>query len=144
MSLNEIYDPNNIFAKIIRGDMPCVKVFEDGSYLAFMDIFPQTEGHCLVIPKTEGATNLLTAPASMLSGLIETTRKVAAAVVAALEPDGVRIAQFNGSLAGQTVFHLHMHILPVYEGRSIAPHAGGSPASAEALELLADKIRRAM
>lgn len=141
MSLNAPYEDTNIFAKIIAGDMPCVKVFEDTATLAFMDIFPQTEGHCLVIPKSLGATNLLTAPPDMLSTLMASTQKVAKAVSDALNPDGIRIAQFNGAPAGQTVFHLHFHILPVFTGKEFRPHADGGPVAADVLEPLAEAIR---
>lgn len=139
MSLETRYDLNNIFAKIIRGEIPCVKVFEDAETLAFMDIFPQSEGHSLVISKTAQATNFLDADAATLTRLIATTQKIARASVAALAPDGVRIAQFNGAPAGQTVFHLHFHVIPIFEGRSLKPHAG-SPADAAALRAIADRI----
>ncbi len=144
MSLHAAYDPDNIFAKIIRGEMPCVKVYEDDDILSFMDIFPQTEGHCLVIPKAAGATNLLDAPAEMLGTVIAGTQRIARAVAASLKPDGVRIAQFNGAPAGQTVYHLHFHILPVYEGRAVAAHENAGPAATGELKALAEKIRAAL
>ena len=144
MSLNETYQADNVFAKIIRGELPCVKLYEDEATMAFMDVFPQTEGHCLVIPKTDGATNLLTADAETLAGLIAATQRIAQAVVRGLRPDGVRIAQFNGAPAGQTVFHLHFHVLPVFEGRTFTPHASGGPAPVEKLEPIAEKIRAAL
>lgn len=140
MALGTNYDPDNIFAKIIRGDLPAIKVFEDDVALAFMDIFPQSTGHTLVIPKKPGATNILDADAGDLCALIARVQYVAKGVVEALRPDGVRLMQFNGAPAGQTVFHLHFHILPIFEGAAIARHAGEKADIAE-LEKLAAKIR---
>ena len=141
MSLSISYDPENIFAKIIRGDIPCVKLLETDDILAFMDVFPQSEGHCLVIHKKATATNLFDIEAEHLSTLTAAVQQVAAATKEGLEPDGIRIAQFNGAPAGQTVYHLHFHIIPVYEDRPLGRHGGGEPASAESLEPLAEKIR---
>jgi len=143
MSLETLYDPDNIFAKIIRGDMPAIKVFEDDDAIAFMDIFPQSEGHTLVIPKKTGATNLLTADADDLAILIARVQRVAKGVVKALAPDGVRVMQFNGTPAGQTVFHLHFHIIPVSDGAPLKRHAGEKADMAQ-LETLAQKIRAAI
>ncbi|MGE0183448.1 MAG: HIT family protein [Parvularculaceae bacterium] len=143
MTLGTTYDPNNIFAKIIRGEMPAIKVFEDQDALAFMDIFPQSRGHTLVIPKKAGATNFLDADPADLSVLIGKVRRVAEGVVAALDPDGVRIMQFNGTPAGQTVFHLHFHIIPVFENEPVKRHAGEKADIAD-LEALAEKIRAAL
>lgn len=141
MTLNAAYDSENIFAKIIRGEMSCVKLFEDENVLAFMDVFPQSEGHCLVVHKKAKATNLFDIGAADLSALTAAVQKLGSAVVAGLNPDGVRIAQFNGAPAGQTVFHLHFHVIPVYEGASLGRHASGGPADAEVLEPVAQKIR---
>lgn len=143
MSLAAAYDSNNIFAKIIRGEMPAIKVFEDEVAIAFMDIFPQADGHSLVIPKKMGATNLLTADPADLGPLIVRTQRVAKAVVKALAPDGLRLVQFNGSPAGQSVFHLHFHIIPVVEGAPLKRHAG-EKADMARLEMLAAKIRAAV
>lgn len=132
MSLTGMYDKNNIFAKILRGDMPCVKVYEDELVLAFMDVFPQSPGHTLVIPKTSSRT-LFDASAETLGPLIETTQKIAQAVVDGLSPDGVIITQFNGAPAGQTVFHLHFHIIPKYTAVQTAPHAAGQMADTDLL-----------
>ena len=140
MSLSAKYDADNIFAKIVRGEMSAIKVFEDDVAVAFMDIFPQSDGHTLVIPKRSGATNLLTAEPSDLEALIARVQRVAAGVVEALKPDGFRIVQFNGALSGQTVFHLHFHIIPVYEGATLKGHAG-QKADAAQLEALAKRIR---
>jgi histidine triad (HIT) family protein len=142
MSLNETYDPDNILAKIIRGDLPSVKVFENDRSIAIMDIFPQTEGHTLVIPKNVTATNLLTMEDAALSEFIIDVKKVASAVERALAPDGVRIMQFNGAPAGQTIFHLHFHILPMFNGVQLGAHAG-KKADPDKLEELAEKIRAA-
>lgn len=143
MSLATPYDSDNIFAKMLRGEIPAIKVDEDDVALAFMDIFPQSEGHTLVIPKKQGATNLLNAGPDDLAALIIRVQRVARAVEAALRPDGVRIAQFNGSPAGQTVFHLHFHIIPVYDGATLKRHAG-ERADPAALEATAARIRAAL
>ena len=104
------YDPNNIFAKIIRGEAPCFKVYEDAATLAFMDIMPQAEGHTLVIPK-EGAVSIFDLSADGAAALIKTTKKIAAAVKEVTGAPGVMLAQLNGEAAGQTVFHIHLHLL---------------------------------
>lgn len=144
MSLTGIYDPDNIFAKILRGELPCVKVFEDEVALSFMDIFPQTEGHTLVIPKDVSARNLLDMPADKLGAYMLRVQRVTKAVETALQPDGIVVTQFNGAPAGQTVYHLHFHILPRMEGQPLRPHAGGGPAPADMLEPIAEKIRAAL
>ncbi|MEX6634323.1 HIT family protein [Hyphococcus lacteus] len=141
MSLFETYDDDNIFAKIIRGEIPSVKLYETDSVLSFMDAFPQSPGHCLVIHKQSTATNLFDVPTDALAEIITTTQKIAAAVKDSLKPDGIRIMQFNGAPAGQTVFHLHFHIIPMYTEQSIGKHATGGPADSEKLEELATKIR---
>ena len=143
MALDGEYDPQNIFAKILRGEAPCVRVFEDDAVLSFMDIFPQTRGHTLVLPKSP-ARNLFDVSEDALTGVISRTRMIAAAVREALQPDGVRIVQFNGTPAGQTVFHLHFHILPVFDGEDFGAHASGGPADAGELEKLAERIRAAI
>lgn len=143
MSLEAAYDHTNIFAKILRGELPAIKVFEDDIVLAFMDIFPQSRGHLLVIPKGSTAVNLFDEDPSILQALIVRVQRIARAAVKALAPDGIRIAQFNGAPAGQTVFHLHFHVIPVYEGAKLAPHAGGKADPAE-LEALAAQIRAAL
>ena len=118
------YDNGNIFARIIRGEIPAHKVYEDADVLAMMDIFPQSKGHLLVIPKAP-SRNLLDANAEVLGRAIAQVQRLARAVMAALEPDGIRIAQFNEAPAGQTVFHLHFHIIPVYEGTELGRHGVG-------------------
>jgi histidine triad (HIT) family protein len=140
MSLIGAYDPDNIFAKILRGEIPAVKVFEDADVLAFMDLFPQSKGHALVISKTSQARNLLEVAPADLERLISGVQRVAKAVAAALKPDGLITTQFNGAPAGQTVFHLHFHIIPRYDGVQIAGHGGAGMADAEDLKLLAAQI----
>src|ERR1700754_1962726 len=105
------YDNNNIFAKILRGEIPCVKVFEDAKTLAFMDVMPEAEGHVLVIPK-EPARDILDLSAEGLGAMMATVQKVATAIDKALAPDGILLKQYNREAAGQSVFHLHFHILP--------------------------------
>ncbi|MEO1251150.1 MAG: HIT family protein [Pseudomonadota bacterium] len=141
MSLETTYDPENIFAKIIRGDMPCVKLWEDDEILAFMDVFPQSKGHCLVVPKSAQATNLFDIDRASLETMIVAVQRTARALKDALAPDGVRIAQFNGAPAGQSVFHIHFHIIPAYEGAPLARHGESGPANAEDLEPIAAAIR---
>lgn len=144
MALHGTYDPDNIFAKILRGELPCIKVHEDEVALAFMDIFPQAEGHTLVIPKDVTARNFLEMPPEKLGPYMASVQKVAQGVASALEPDGLLVTQFNGAPAGQTVFHLHFHIIPRGEGTALKPHASGGPHPAEDLEPIAEKIRAAL
>ena len=124
--------------------MPCAKVYEDNETLAFMDVFPQSEGHTLVIPKNVKATMLFDLDADALKELIASVQKVAKAVNKALNPDGLRIVQFNGPEAGQTVFHIHFHIIPVYAGRALGAHTSGKPADASRLADLAARIAAAI
>lgn len=144
MSLDHAYDRDNIFAKIIRGEMDCVKLYETDDVLSFMDVFPQSEGHCLVVHKKAAATNLFDIEPGALTGLVSAMQHVAKGMTTGLKPDGVRIAQFNGAAAGQTVFHLHFHIIPIYEARALGPHHDGGPASVDALEPVASIIRAAL
>lgn len=118
------YDSTNIFAKILRGDLPCHKVYEDETALVMMDIFPQAKGHTLVIPKA-ASRNLLDADPAALSAVMPLVQRVAIAVKAATGADGIRLAQFNEAPAGQTVFHLHFHLIPAYEGVALGAHASG-------------------
>ncbi|WP_374468200.1 HIT family protein [Phenylobacterium sp.] len=140
MSLDGTYDDGNIFAKILRGEMPCARVFEDDHVLAFMDVFPQARGHTLVIPKHSQARNFLDEEPQVLSELILGVQRVAKAVRAALSPDGVVITQFNGATAGQTVFHLHFHIIPRWDGVAVGRHASGGMADMDELKTLAQQI----
>jgi histidine triad (HIT) family protein len=124
------YDPDNVFAKIIRGEIPSHKVYEDDDVLVMMDIFPQSKGHTLVIPKAP-SRNLFDADPAVLARTIGTVQRVAKAVHKALEPDGIRIAQFNEAPAGQSVFHVHFHIIPAYEGIELGRHGHGKADDAE-------------
>ena len=143
MSLEGHYDPDNIFAKILRGEIPCAKVYEDEHVLSFMDAFPQTRGHCLVIPKA-ASRNLLDASGKTLGRMIGRTQTIARAVQTALEPDGIIMTQFNGAPAGQTVFHLHFHIIPRYTGGDMNAHAAGTMADMDTLNDLAAQISGAL
>jgi len=139
MSLDGTYDAGNIFAKILRGEAPSVRVFEDEHVFAFMDVFPQARGHTLVIPKHSTARNLLEEEPERLATLIQGVQRVTKAVRAALNPDGVMVSQFNGSPAGQTVYHLHFHIIPRWDGVALGRHAEGM-ADVEELKDLAAQI----
>ena len=142
MSLHGNYDPDNIFAKILRGEMPCVKVYEDDNILSFMDVFPQSEGHTLVIPKAP-SRNLLETNAKDIGRLFGAVQRITKAVETALKPDGITITQFNGAPAGQTVFHTHVHIIPRYDGKALGAHGGGM-ADMDELKALAEKISAAL
>ncbi len=141
MSLHGTYDPENIFAKMLAGDIPNVSVFEDDIALAFMDIFPQARGHTLVIPKGVQARNLLEMPVERLGPYMERVQSVAQAVARALDPDGIVVTQFNGAPAGQSVFHLHFHIIPRWEGETLKGHGSGKQADPAELEEVAKLIR---
>ena len=137
MSLDGAYDPDNVFAKVLRGELPAAKVFEDDEVLAFMDLFPQSRGHVLVVSRSSRARNLLDVTPEHLTGLMLGVQRVARAVRAALRPDGIVVTQFNGAAAGQTVFHLHVHVIPRYEGEALGRHgsADGRADPAELAEL---------
>ncbi len=141
MSLHGDYDAQNIFAKIIRGEAPCYKLYEDEYVLAFLDLFPQSRGHALVIPKQAAARNLLDIDADSLGRLALATQKVARAVAEELEPAGIQIAQFNGAPAGQTVFHIHFHIVPRYEGQGLGVHAAQKGDEAD-LKVLQERLAK--
>ncbi|MBG1231632.1 HIT family protein [Aestuariivirga litoralis] len=117
------YDSNNIFAKILRGEIPSHKIYEDEHTLAFMDVMPQCDGHCLVIPKAPSRGLLDTDPA-VLALVMPVVQKVAKAAVAAMGADGFQLRQYNEAAAGQTVFHLHFHIFPMKEGVPLRGHVG--------------------
>jgi histidine triad (HIT) family protein len=136
------YDANNIFARMVRGEIPCIRVHEDAETLAFMDIMPQAEGHTLVVPKIAGESIFDTPPESMAAA-IRTTQRVARAVQKAFAPRGLIITQFNGPTAGQTVFHLHFHVVPVYAAGGGRPHARDK-ADPAVLEAHAVRIRAAL
>ncbi len=136
------YDPNNIFAKIIRGEAPCFKVYEDNSTIAFLDIMPQAEGHTLVIPK-EHAETIFDLSRDGAAALISTTQKVAGAVKQITKSPGILLAQLNGAAAGQTVSHIHFHVIPRSSGIDLNLHARDK-ADFEKLKSLAAKIAAAL
>lgn len=136
------WNPDNVFARIVRGELPAHKVLEDEHSLAFLDLMPQSEGHTLVIPKA-GAENLFDVEPAILAALMVNTQRVARAVKKAFDPGGVMIAQLNGAAAGQSVFHLHFHVIPRYQGADfeIRPRP---PAAAALLAEHAERIRAAL
>ena len=137
-----MYDKDNVFAKILRGEIPAAKVYEDAHVLSFMDAMPQSDGHTLVIPKTEARNIFDIAPAA-LAELIKATQYVAKGVQRAFQPDGMRLIQFNEPAAGQTVFHIHFHIVPCYAGEEMRSH-GRDWADKAVLAQHAEKIRTAL
>ncbi len=143
MSLDGAYDDANIFARIVRGEIPCAKVYEDDKVMAFMDAFPQVRGHTLVVHKHSQARNLLDIEPQPLSELIWGVQKIARALRKALKPDGLVVTQFNGAPAGQTIFHLHFHILPRWEGEPLGAHGRGQAEPGE-LQRLAREIGAAV
>ena len=136
------YDENNIFAHILRGEMPSVKIYEDDHTLAFMDVMPQTPGHTLVIPKSP-AENIYDLDPDAAAALIQSTQKVAKAVKKAMQCGGIMLAQLNEAPAGQSVFHIHFHVIPRNEGVDLGMHAKDFVDAAE-LEPIAAKIRAAI
>jgi histidine triad (HIT) family protein len=136
------YDPTNVFAKILRGELPCERIYEDEQTLAFMDIMPRTDGHVLVIPKNAGRT-ILDTPLADLQAAIATVQRVARAVKDGMKADGLTIQQFNEPAGGQVVFHLHFHILPRWDGLALRP-PGGPMAPPEVLAEHAGRIRAAL
>jgi histidine triad (HIT) family protein len=136
------YDPNNIFAKILRGEIPSTRVYEDEHVVAFMDVMPQGKGHTLVVPKAP-SRNLLDADAATFGPLMAAVQKVARAAKEAFEADGVTIMQFNEPAAGQSVFHLHVHVIPRFDGIPVKPHTGDME-DAGLLQVHADKIKAAL
>ena len=136
------YDPNNIFAKILRGEIPSIRVYEDKDTVAIMDIMPQADGHVLVIPRAP-CRNLLDADPAIFKPLYETVQVVARAVQQAFGADGVLIKQYNEEAAGQTVFHLHVHVVPRKTGTDLRPH-GGRMADQALLAKHAEMIKRAL
>lgn len=136
------YDDDNIFAKILRGELPCEKIYEDAHTMAFMDIMPRGQGHCLVIPK-EPARNLLDVSTESLAAVMASVQKLSHAVMKAFDADGVTIQQFNESAGGQVVFHLHVHIIPRFDGVKLGPPASKMEDS-EVLAANAGRIRAAL
>ncbi len=131
------YDPNNIFAKIIRGELPCYKVYEDDKALAFLDIMPRAPGHTLVIPKS-AARNILDIAPDDLAHVARIAQRVAQAALTVFDADGITVQQFNESAGGQVVFHLHVHVIPRHEGVTMKPAASEK----EKPDILAEQARK--
>lgn len=140
--MTHAYDPDNIFAKILRGDIPAHKIYEDVDTLAFMDIMPRGAGHCLVVPK-KPARNILDVDPDSLAAVMRTVQKVARAAKTAFAADGVTISQYNEPAGGQVIFHLHVHVIPRFDGTPLR-HAGGPMEKPEVLAEHAGKIRAAL
>lgn len=136
------YDPSNIFAKILRGEVPAFRVYEDEHTLAILDVMPQADGHTLVLPKAP-AENIFDLEPDMAAAVMRTGQKIARAVHRAFQADGVTLMQFNGPAAGQTVFHFHLHVLPRRAGQPLRSHAR-SMADSSVLEEHAQRIRAAL
>ena len=136
------YDASNIFAKILRGELPCIKFYEDDDVLAFMDIMPRADGHTLVIPKSPART-IEDAEPEVLATLILAVQKIARAAKAGMDADGITIQQFNESAGGQVVFHLHFHVIPRHDGVALKPHTG-EMANGDVLAGHAARIRAAL
>ena len=135
------YDPDNIFAKILRGEIPSEKLYEDEHTYVFMDIMPRTEGHCLIIPKTP-CRNMLDATPEQLAACIATVQKMGHAVMKAFDAEGVTVQQFNEAAGGQEVFHLHFHIHPRHDGVAMRPP--GKMGDMDEIQANAAKIRAAL
>lgn len=135
------YDPDNIFAKILRGEIPCEKLYEDEETFVFMDIMPRADGHCLIIPKTP-CRNMLDASDAQLAACLRTVRRMGHAVMKALGAQGVTVQQFNEAVGGQEVFHLHYHVLPRHEGERLRPP--GKMEDQAVIKEIAAKIRAAL
>ena len=131
------YDPNNIFAKILRGELPCYKVYEDDHALAFLDIMPRMPGHTLVLPKAP-ARNILDVSADDLAYVMAAVQKIAKGAMSAFDADGITMQQFNEGAGGQVVFHLHVHVIPRKQGVSMKPPA----AEKEKPEVLAENAKK--
>ncbi len=136
------YDPDNIFAKILRGEIPAHKVLEDDDVVVFMDVMPQGPGHALVVPK-KASRNLLDADPAVLATLLPAVQRVARAAKAAFAADGVSVFQYNEAAGGQSVFHLHIHVVPRFEGVPLQPHSGKMEDPA-VLAANAEKLRKAL
>jgi histidine triad (HIT) family protein len=136
------YDPNNVFAKILRGELPCIRICETDAALAFMDIMPQSQGHALVVPK-EPAETFYDLSEAAAAEAMKTAKQVALALRRVLNPDGLFIGQFNGAAAGQTVPHVHFHLIPRWADQPLHLHARDMADKAQ-LEALAERIRAAL
>jgi len=136
------YDPKNIFARILRGEVPAHKVYEDGSTIAILDVMPQADGHTLIIPKAE-AENLFDLDPAMAEAVIRLGQRVAVAARQVFRPEGITLMQFNGAEAGQTVFHFHLHVIPRYAGQPLRAHGRGF-ADPAVLAKQAERLRTAL
>lgn len=136
------YDDSNVFARILRGELPCQKVYEDGDTLAIMDIMPRCHGHVLVVPKTP-ARNVIDASPAQLAACLATVQRIARAQMKAFGAEGITIQQFNETAGGQVVFHLHFHVLPRHDGVPLKPHTG-TMEQADVLAANAAKLRAAL
>ena len=136
------YDPKNIFAKILRGEIPCHKVYEDADAIVFMDVMPQSTGHALVVPKA-ASRNVLDADPKVLAKILPLVQKLAIAAKEVFKADGITIMQFNEPAGGQTVFHLHYHVIPRFDGVALRAHTGKMEDGA-VLAANAEKLRIAM
>ena len=136
------YDDQNIFARILRGELPAHKIHEDAETLAFMDIMPRATGHCLVIPKRP-ARNILDVEPASLTACMSSTQRIARAALPAFDAHGVTIQIFNEPAGGQVVFHLHVHVIPRWNGVPLGPHTGEME-KPEVLAANAEKLRRAL
>jgi len=139
LELDGAYDESNIFARVVRGEIPSAKVFETEAVLAIMDVFPQAEGHVLVLHKRSRARNILDVEPQALLELTDAVQKAARAVRAALKPEGLVVTQFSGAAAGQSIAHLHFHVIPRWADRPLGRHAEGM-ADPEQLKALAARI----
>ena len=140
--MSATYDDNNIFAKILRGEIPSTRVYETDDVVAFMDVMPQGTGHTLVVPKAP-SRNLLDAKPETLANAVQVVQKIAQAVKTAFNADGVTVMQINEPASGQTVYHLHFHVIPRFEGVALKPHTGQME-DAAVLSANAEKIRAAL
>ena len=136
------YDDTNVFAKILRGELPAHKLYEDADTFALMDIMPRGDGHCLVIPK-QPSRNIFDVDGDSLAAVMRTTQLLSRAVMTAFSADGVTVQQFNEPAGGQVVFHLHVHIIPRFEGVGLKPHTGQME-KPDVLAANAEKIRKAL
>ena len=136
------YDPQNIFAKILRGELPCYKVYEDDKVLAFLDIMPRAPGHTLVIPKAP-ARNILDISPDDFAHVARAAHKISAAAMKALKADGITVQQFNEPAGGQVVVHLHMHVMPRHDGVALLPPASKKE-DGKVLEENAAKLKAAL
>jgi histidine triad (HIT) family protein len=136
------YDTGNVFAKILRGEIPSHRVYEDAHAVAFMDVMPQAAGHTLIVPRA-ACRNLLDAEPAALAHILPVVQRIARAAKSAFSADGISVLQFNEAAGGQSVFHLHFHVVPRFEGVPLKPHHGGLE-NPEVLVANAAKLRQAL